>query len=171
MSYDTFTEAGMHKRNSPASAIYFPQASAVAQQVFARDLVFTPPGGSSMLRVWPVGSYASGVALRAAAGKAIRAAEWRPGTKEIGVLFDDHLEFWTATGTRRSVALPPMPASTPNASLLFRADGNAVLIGRQPLGAGASEYVLAVDLTTGQTAVLDWNGLPGPGTSVHLSPP
>ena len=175
INYDTVTEGGIVKRTPPGSQLYFMQASQDAKQVFGRNLA-SPSAGpfliTNLLRVWPAGSYAGGVELRSAGGEAIRAAEWRPGTSEIGVLFDKRLEFWTAGGGRRTITLPPLPAlsaTSPNSTLLFRADGKAVLIGRS-INPGSNIYVIAVDIATGQTEVVNWpSGLPEPGTSVRIS--
>jgi hypothetical protein len=174
INYDTVTEDGIVQRTPPGSQLYFFQASPDAKQVFGRNLA-TGTGpflGTTLLRVWPGGSFASGVEMRSVGGETIRAAEWRPGTSEIGVLFDNRLEFWTAGGERRTIALPPLPPfapSNPNATLLFRVDGSAVLISRS-IDPGSGVYVIALDIATGQTEVVDWpSGLPGPGTSVRIS--
>jgi len=151
------------------------RASQDAKQVFGTNMA--PPSSgpfyiTNLLRVWPAGSYAGGVELRSAGGERILAAEWRPGTSEIGVLFDKRLEFWSASGARRIISLPPLPAlepKNPNATLLFRADGKAVLIGRS-IDTASNAYVIAVDIATGRTEVVDWpSGLPAPGTSVRIS--
>jgi hypothetical protein len=175
-NYDTVTEDGTLQRTPPGSTLYFLRASRDAKQVFGRNM--EPSAGpflaTTLLRVWPVDSFASGVELHSAGGEPILAAEWRPGTAEIGVLFDSRLELWDANGGRRTVSLPPLPslpASNPNATLVFRADGKAVLIGRMLDSSATNVYVLAVDLASGQTAVADWtNGLPEPGTSVRVGP-
>jgi hypothetical protein len=174
-NYDTITEDGVVNRTPPGSTLYFLQASQDAKHVFGRNLGPTsgPFLATTLLRVWPVGAFDSGVELRSTGDEPIRAAEWRPGTAEIGVLFNDRLELWTPNGTRRSIALPnlpPLSATSPNATLLFRADGTAVMIGLT-LDSGRSVYVVALDLASGRTEVVQWGeGLPGPGTSVRVGP-
>jgi hypothetical protein len=175
INYDTVTEDGTLVRTPPGSQLYFLQASPDAKQVFGRNLADPTSGPflvTTLLRIWPVGSFTGGVELRSVGGEAIQAAEWRPGTAEIGVLFNDRLEFWDASGARRTVTLPPLPAlapSNPNATLLFRADGKAVLIGRS-IDPGSNVYVIAVDIASGRTEVVDWpSGLPEPRTSVRIS--
>jgi hypothetical protein len=175
INYDTVYENGSVQRKPPGSQLYFLQASQDAKQVFGRNLADPTSGPfleTNLLRVWPVDSFASGIELRSAGGERILAAEWRPGTAEIGVLFDKRLEFWDATGARRTVALPPMPAldpRNPNATLLFRVDGKAVLIARS-IDTASNTYVIAVDIATGRTEVVDWpGGLPGPGISVRIN--
>ena len=175
INYDTVTEDGIVKRTPPGSQLYFLQASQDAKYVFGRN--FAPPKSgpfdiTNVLRVWPAGSYAAGVELRSAGGERILAAEWRPGTAEIAVLFDRRLEFWTASGGRRALTLPPLPPlepANPNAGLLFRVDGKAVLIARS-IDTASNVYVIAVDITSGRTEVVDWpSGMPGPGISVRIS--
>jgi hypothetical protein len=175
VNYDTITENGIVKRTPPGSQLYFLHASQDAKQIFGRNLVAPTSGPfliTNLLRVWPAGSFPTGVELSSAGGEAILAAEWRPGTTEIAVLFDKRLEFWTADGQRRSLTLPPLPAlepANPNATLLFRVDGTAVLIGRS-IDKASNAYVIAVDIASGQAEVVDWpSGMPGPGTAVRIS--
>src|SRR3979411_787299 len=105
MNYDPITEDGVVKRTPPGATLFFFQASHDAQQVFGRNHVDSPApfGGTTVLRVWPAGSSADGVELRSTSSEPIGAAEWRPGTAEIGVLFKDRLELWTASGARRTI--------------------------------------------------------------------
>ena len=147
-------------------SLYVVEASQDGQMVLGRG------DPDSRIRVWPRDSYEGGVELRAAGDEHILAAAWRPGTAEIGVLFADRLELWDTSGARRAVALPAAPPSPDRfASLVFRADGKAVLIGRMLDTSGTNGYVLAVDLANGRNIVVQWNGpAPQPGTSVRLGP-
>lgn len=169
-SYYLVEEGGTVKRTDAGPGLYLVEASRDAQQVFGRG------DPANVLRVWPRASYADGVELRAAGGERILAAGWRPGTTEIGVLFEDRLELWEASGARRSVPLPPLPPTlNSNAWLVFRADGKAVLVGRpldSPSASGYPDvYAVAVDLASGRSAVVQMGGsLPQPGWSVRVGP-
>lgn len=166
LKYDTLTEDGTLQRTSVADGVYVSQASADAKHVFSRNLAPT-----SLIRIWPVDSYAGGIDIRAAAGKTILDAAWRPGTSELGVLFDDHLEFWNPSGARRTMALPvmpPLPAANPNAVLLFRTDGSAAFINRRVDASVDKAYIVAVNLGTGQTEVPNWPAW-APGKAVNLA--
>lgn len=165
--YDLVSEAGTVKRTPPASSLYFLQASHDAQQVFGHvDLA------TSALRVWPVSTFERAVDLAVPAGQKILGAHWRPGTAEIGVLFTDRLELWSAAGARRSLALPQAPPSSDRyISLVFRADGKVAFVGRQiESSPGTFEtYTVAVDLASGQNAVVRWPGAAAePGRSVRV---
>jgi hypothetical protein len=127
VNYDTVTEEGVVNRTKPDFELFFFKGSSDAKFVFGTKMVLSNcPCETTALRVWPVDAYAAGVTIRSAATGPIRAAEWRTGTDEIGVLFDNRLELWKPDGTRRTVSLPDLPTpspSNPNLSLLFRADG------------------------------------------------
>jgi hypothetical protein len=166
-SYYLIDEAGTVMRSDAGPGLYQVEASSDAQQVFGHG----DPG--DVLRVWPRASYAAGIELRAAGGERILDAHWQPGTTEIGVLFEERLEIWDASGARRTLALPPLPPHGPASSerggsvrggLFFRADGKAVFVNR------LSDFypdpdAVAVDLASGRTAVVP--GL-APGPSVFV---
>jgi hypothetical protein len=167
-SYDIVDEGGTLTRTDSGPGLYAVEASSDAQQVLGRG------DPASVVRVWPRAAYARGVVLRATGDERILDARWRPGTSEIGVLFEDRLELWTANGTIRSLPLPPHPTtSNPNGWLTFRGDGTAVLVGRildsvSPSGY-SDVYGVAVDLASGRNAVVPLGGtLPQPGWSVRL---
>jgi hypothetical protein len=167
-TYDLVSESGTVKRMPPSSSLYFLQASHDAQQVFGHvDLT------TSALRVWPVATFERAVDLSVAAGQNVLGAHWRPGSAEIGVLFTDRLELWNAAGVRRSLALPPAPASSDRyTSLVFRADGKVAFVGRQVESSpGAFEtYTVAVDIASGRNSVERWPGAASePGRSVRIS--
>jgi hypothetical protein len=174
MNYDTITEDGVVTRTKPDFDLFFFKASQEAKFVFGTKMVLSNcPCVTTALRVWPVDSYAAGITMRSIGSKPIRAAEWRPGTGEIAVLFDDRLELWTPTGSRRTISLPNLPKlspTAPNANLLFRADGNAVFISLAIGSGGNSFAVVGLDLDSGASEVVDWVGYaPAPGTSVRIT--
>src|SRR6185312_14721429 len=163
INYDTITEDGIVKRVPPTFGLFFFKASQDAKFVFGTDL-----GPTTLVRVWPVGSYADGITIRSGAKGPIKAAEWRPGSDEIGVLFDNRLELWKPDGTRRTISLADLPRPSPlnpNLSLLFRADGKAAFI-TVATGPGGNDFaIVGVDLASEATVVLDWVGYaPAPGT-------
>lgn len=164
-AYDVIEEGGTLKRANAGPGIYILEASQDGQQLLGRG------DPNSVLRVWPRDSYERGVEFRAPGDEHILVAAWRPGTTEIGVLFHDRLELWNASGARRTVGLPPAPPSSDRyASLVFRADGRAVLVSRR-LDANSDPYVLAVDLASGRSAVVQMGGSePLPGRSVRIAP-
>lgn len=174
--YDIIEEDGTLKRTQTEpgqSALYgFYEASHDAQQ--ALGLGHDSPT-SSVLRVWPLASFARAVELRAAGSERILAARWRPGTAEIGVLFGDRLELWDASGARRPVPLPPFPPTTrANGQLVFRADGKAVFVHRvldrtSPVADRPDVYGVAVDLASGRSTVVQMGGF-FPGESVRVGP-
>jgi len=168
-SYYLIDEGGGVTSSNAGPGLYEVEASNSAQQVFGHG----DPG--SVLRVWPRGSYAAGIELRAAGDERILDAEWRPGTAEIGVLFEDRIELWTASGARRTLALPSL-SSKASASrlrggsvrggLFFRADGKAVFVNRL-IDFYTDPEAIAVDLATGRTAAV--SGL-APAPSVFVGP-
>ena len=152
--YYLLEEGGKLTRTNAGPGIYVVEASQDGQQVFGRG------DPDSVVRVWPRGSYSGGVELRAAGDEKILWAAWRPGTAEIGVLFADRLEMWSASGAKRAIPLPPH--STGKSILVFRADGKSVFA----LGA----EVIAVDIASGRTSVVAWSGpVPDLGRSVRIS--
>jgi hypothetical protein len=170
--YDIIEEGGKLDRSQVAAEIIDMidvQASHDAQQMLGRGL--------GVLRVWPLASAARAVELRPAGGERILAASWRPGTAEIGVLLDDRIELWTASGARRPVPLPSVPpTSTGGQSLVFRADGSAVFhcrvldrIVATSAGDRPDVYCVAVELATGRSAVVSSGGF-FPGASVRIGP-
>src|SRR6266852_4087935 len=164
-TYDVIEEGGTLKRANAGPGIYILEASQDGQQLLGRG------EPNSVLRVWPRDSYERGVEFRAPGDEHILVAAWRPGTTEIGVLFHDRLELWNASGARRTVGLPPAPPSSDRyASLVFRADGRAVLVSRW-LDANSDPYVVAVDLASGRSVVVQMGGSePLPGRSVRIAP-
>lgn len=162
-AYDVVEEGGTLKRSIAGPGLYILQASHDAQRMLGRG------DPNNVVRVWPRDSYEGGVELRAAGDEQIAAVAWRPGSAEIGVLFHDRLELWDASGARRTLALPPAPPSSDRyASLVFRADGKAVLVGRQ-LDSSSDTYAVAVDLASGLSVVVQIGGArPLPGTSVRI---
>jgi len=155
-SYYVIDEAGTLIRSDAGPGLYTVEASADGQQVLGHG------DPDDVLRVWPRASYAAGIELRSTGGERILDAHWRPGTAEIGVLFENRIELWDASGAHRILAVLPLP-STASASrqrggsvrggLFFRVDGRALFINRQidfypDLGA------VAVDLATGRTTPL-----------------
>jgi len=173
VNYDTITEGGVVTRTKPDFELFFFKGSSDAKFVFGTKMVLANcPCETTALRVWPVTSYAAGMTIHSAAAGPIRAAEWRPGSDEIGVLFDNRLELWKPDGTRRAISLPSLPSlhpSNPNASLSFRADGKAAFLGLQTGNGGNDFTVFGVDLESGGSEVIDWVGYsPAPGTSVRL---
>jgi hypothetical protein len=135
------------------------KASPDAKLVFDRDV--SPLFSPDVLRLWPVASPAQVTELGSFGSGPILAAEWRPGTTEIGVLFSDRLELWDMSGAHRRVPLPPFPqTSAVWRSLWFRVDGSAAFIAVAIEGR-PEMYSVSVDLATGRGAVLS----SGPGWS------
>lgn len=179
-NFYTVTEDGTLKRVPVTSQIYFPQASDNAQLVFAQNLVDTPPpfGSTTLLRVWPANSFTGSVDLRSAGGENILAAQWRPGSTEIAVLFANRVELWTTGGTPRALKLPAFPAKPAKALLRFgmrfRTDGSAVIVDRAYESGTNGSYsdgaAVAVNLATGVIEEIEWTGPPnpGPGTPVRI---
>jgi hypothetical protein len=153
-AYYVVEEGGALKTMNAGPGIYVVEASQDGLQMLGRG------DPNSVVRIWPRGSYADGVELRAAGGDKILWAAWRPGMAEIGVLFADRLELWNASGARRAIPLPPH--SNGKSILVFRADGKSVFA----LGAD----VIAVDIASGRTSLVQWSGpMPEPGKSVRIS--
>jgi WD40 repeat protein len=152
-SYYVVEENGTLKTMNAGPGIYVVEASQDGQQVLGRG------DPNSVVRVWPRGSYADGVELRATGDDQILWAAWRPGTTELGVLFADRVELWNVNGARRAI---PLPAHSIGKSILvFRADGKSVFA----LGAD----VIAVDIASGRANVVEWSGpMPEPGKSVRI---
>jgi hypothetical protein len=155
-SYYLIDEAGTLVRSDAGPGLYQVEANGNGQQVLGHG----DPG--DVLRVWPRASYVAGTELRSAGGERILDAHWRPGTAEIGVLFEDRIELWDVGGAHRILAVLPLP-SVASASrerggsvrgvLFFRADGNAVFINRQ-IDFYPDLDAVAVDLASGRTALL-----------------
>src|SRR3989441_6215161 len=106
-SYYVVEERGTAKRSDAGPGLYVVEASNDSQHVLGLG------DPASVLRVWPATSYAAGIELRAVGGEPILAAGWRPGTAEIGVLFQDRLELWDASGGAGRSAPPPHPSPAP----------------------------------------------------------
>src|SRR5207245_4849544 len=106
-SYYVVEEGGTAKRSDAGPGLYVVEASNDSQHVLGLG------DPASVLRAWPATSYAAGIELRAVGGERIVAAGRRPGTAEIGVLFQDRLELWDASGGRRTLPLPPRPFPPP----------------------------------------------------------
>ena len=174
-SYYVIGEDGAIKSANVGStlALYVVEASQDGQQMLGRG------DPNSVVRVWPRDSYERGVELRSANGERIFDAAWRPGTSEIGVLFANRLELWTASGQRRTYALPRLPAlpakAAVRAGLRFRANGYVAIVDRAvesgTTGARSNETGVAVDLASGVVEEIQWGiTAPGPGWSVLISP-
>ena len=155
-SYYLIDEAGALVRSDAGPGLYQVEASGDAQQVLGHG----DPG--DVLRVWPRASYAAGTELRSAGGERILDAHWRPGTAEIGVLFEDRIELWHAGGAHRVLAALPLPSvasasrergGSVRGELFFRADGNAVFINRR-IDFYPDLDAVAVDLASGRTALV-----------------
>lgn len=169
-AYDVVAEGGTFERTQLAGqGLFALEASHDQKQVLGRGLL------SDVVRIWPLASPARAVELRANSGTRIVTATWRPGTAEIGVLFDDdRLELWDTNGARRAVPLPPIPSSSNrNRGLAFRADGSVVFVDRvlDPNSGGGRPdvYGVAVDLASGRSAVVELGGF-FPGASVRVGP-
>jgi hypothetical protein len=161
-SYYLIDEAGSVIRSDAGPGLYEVEASSDAQQVFGRG------DPANVVRVWPRASYAAGVELRATGGEAVLDAHWRPGTTEIGILFEDRIELWDASGARRTLTLPPVPLHSPNLSvrgeLIFRADGSAVFVNRR-VDSNPDQDAVAVDLASSRAAAVPGGA---PGASVFV---
>ncbi|HEV2011905.1 MAG TPA: hypothetical protein VGS17_12850 [Candidatus Limnocylindria bacterium] len=170
-AYSVVAEGGTLERTQlGGQGLFTLEASHDAKQVLGRGLF------SDVLRIWPLASPARAVELRANSGTHIVTATWRPGTAEIGVLFDDdRIELWDTNGARRAVPLPPIPAtSNLNRVLAFRADGSAVFVGRALSGSFTGNhpdvYCVAVDLSSARSAVVETGGTSCPALSVRIAP-
>jgi len=166
-SYYVVEEGGTAKRSDAGPGLYVVEASNDSQHVLGLG------DPASVLRVWPATSYAAGIELRAVGGEPILAAGWRPGTAEIGVLFQDRLELWDASGGRRTLPLPQLQshpqALNVHAKLRFRVDGKAAFVVRLIDGMPDTDSV-AVDLSSGKTVVVAGGGaLLEPGISVRVA--
>ena len=155
-SYYLIDEAGTVNRSDAGPGLYQVEASGDAQQVLGHG----DPG--DVLRVWPRASYAAGIELRSTGGERILDAHWRPGTAEIGVLFEDRIEIWDASGARRALAIPSVPSvasasrergGSVRGELVFRVDGRAVFVSRQ-IDFYPDPDAVAIDLATGRTAAV-----------------
>jgi hypothetical protein len=123
-------------------------ASDDAKQVLAHE--FASPG--QVIRVWPLASPDNAVVLSPRGEQIFAPVRWRPGTRDIGVLFADRLELWDATGAQRRVPLPSLPDFRP---FFFRVDGSAAFLGTY----GRTSSYVAVELASGRSAVIpgdDW---------------
>jgi hypothetical protein len=159
-AYYVVNESGTLKSTTALPGYYIVDASQNGRYIVGRG------NPEIAMRIWPVDSYEHGINFTAAADEQVAAAAWRPGTGEVGVLLHtDQLVLWDANGSRRTVALPAAPPSSDRfASLTFRADGKAVVVSRN-----AGEYLVAVDIASGRTAVVAWEGaLNAPPISVRL---
>ena len=160
--YDTLVEGGSIKRVAPGPNLFFFEGSQNAQNVFGRSLF--PP---SVVRIWPVASYGAGVAMSPMSAEEFLALAWRPGTAEVGVVFADRLELWSASGARRVLQFPAgaKVSSFRGAFIVFRTDGKAAFI------SGVLESgTVAIDLTSGVTAMVPVSDqAPDPGLSVRLA--
>jgi len=150
LAYDLIDESGGLVRAQMiigTSGTVTVAASYDAKQVLVHE--YSSPG--QVLHVWPLASPERAVVLSPRGEQILAPARWRPGTAEIGVLFDDRLELWDATGARRRV---PLPALQPSAGgfrpFFFRLDGNAAFVGRY----GPTPSYVAVELASGRTAVI-----------------
>ena len=94
-------------------------------------------------------------------GEPILDAAWRPGTHEVDVLLAERLELREVFGGPRTIPLPPH--ANGKSLLVFRADGKTAF------AVGAD--VIAVDIASGRSSVLQWSGpMPEPGRSVRIAP-
>jgi hypothetical protein len=155
-SYYVIDEAGTLVRSDAGPGLYQVEASSNAQQVLGHG----DPG--DVLRVWPRASYEAGSELRSAGGERILDAHWRPGTAEIGVLFENRIELWDPEGGQRILAVLPLPSvasasrergGSVRGGLFFRVDGSAVFINRR-IDFYPDLDAVAVDLASGRIALL-----------------
>jgi hypothetical protein len=165
--YDLIDESGKLKRTTATPGLYVVESSKDGQHVLGRG------DPNTAIRVWPSDSFERGVVLVSTAGEEhLATASWRPGTSEVGVLFHgDRLELWDANGARRTIPLPAAPETSDRyASLTFRLDGKAVVVSRMSGDEfNPKTYAVAVDLSSGRTAVVDWAGVRGaPAVSVRI---
>jgi len=165
--YDVVAESGTLKRSNTRDGLIWVASNRDGLHVFGHG------DPNNAVRVWPLGSYESGVERRATSDEHVATVAWRPGTAEVGILFHgDRLELWDMNGARRTLALPPAPASSDRyATLAFRVDGKGVVITRQSGVEGSTEtYAVAVDLTSGRSVAIPMTGSNGPlaGTSVRI---
>ena len=152
-AYDLIEESGTLVARTPMNiGCARVEASPDAKQLLAHGRC------DDVLRVWPLASPERAVDLRPTGGERVRAdARWRPGTAEIGVLFDDRLELWEVSGARRVIPLPPLPFALGDRPFFFRADGSAAFIsayGPRALDGRYSPSYLAVALATGRSVVI-----------------
>jgi len=156
-SYFVIEEGGKVSRSDAGPGLYIVEANSDGRNVFGHG------DPASIVRVWPRGSYASGVQIRATGDERILAVGWRPGTSEVGVLFADRLELWDLAGSRRTVPLPALATGSYSRNvLIFRADGKAVFV--------VGESVVGVELASGRAAILPWSGpFPMQGGSVRIT--
>lgn len=176
--FDIVTESGLFRSIRSTSDIHFPQASDNAQWMFGPNIASTAPQpgnttvfGTTLLRVWPAASFASGVELRSERDGVLLAHEWRPGTAEIGALFADRLELWTPDGARRTFDLPEFPAAPDMFSQFqFRADGKVAFVNRSNStdGVYATGAAVAIDLTSGVIEDIEWTPINLVGSSVRI---
>ena len=157
-TYDVVSETGKLTRTVARQGLYVLAGSPTGQHVLGRG------DPNNAVRVWPLDSYANGVELKATTDEHVATVAWRPGTSEVGVLFQgDRLELWDANGARRTVTLPATPETSDRyATLTFRADGKAVVVSRMSGDkVNLNMYAVAVDLASGRTAPFDWAGVLG----------
>jgi hypothetical protein len=152
LAYDVVEESGVVKRTQMVigtGGSVTVSASDDAKQVLAHE--FSSPG--QVVRVWPLASPDNAIVLSARGEQILAPARWRPGTRDIGVLFADRLELWDATGTQRRVPLPPSPSDF--RPFFFRVDGSAAFLGTY----GQTSSYVAVELASGRSTVIpgdDW---------------
>ena len=154
-AYYVIEEGGKLTTMTAGPGMYIVESSQNGQQMMGRG------DPNNVVRVWPRASYAGGVNLRATGDKQILWTGWRPGTTDIAVVFADRLELWSTTGAPRAIPLPSVLSG--KGILVFRNDGKTVFaIGTE---------VIAVDIASGRTSVVQWSGpMPDPGTSVRINP-
>ena len=154
-AYYVMEEGGKLTTMTAGPGMYVVESSQDGQHMMGRG------DPNNVVRVWPRASYAGGAVLSATGDKQILWAAWRPGTTDIAVLFADRLELWSTTGTPRAIPLPS--ALSGKGILVFRNDGKTVF--------ALGTEVVAVDIASGRTRVVQWSGpMPDPGTSVRIGP-
>lgn len=152
LAYDLIDESGALARTQMVigtSGTVTVEASNDAKQVLVHE--YSSPG--QVLHVWPLASPERAVVLSPRGEQILAPARWRPGTAEIGVLFEDRLELWDATGARRPVPLPPSAGGF--RPFFFRIDGIAAFVGTY----GQTSSYVAIELASGRSAVIpgeDW---------------
>jgi hypothetical protein len=155
LAYDVIEESGGLKRTQMTigdAGTVTVAASYDAKQVLAHEY----SSQSQVVHVWPLFSPENAVVLSPRGERILAPARWRPGKAEIGVLFEDRLELWDATGARRRVALPALPPSPERyRPFFFRIDGIAAFVGTY----GQITGYVAIEVATGRSAVIpgeDW---------------
>jgi hypothetical protein len=157
-SYYVIDEVGTVNRSDAGPGLYIVEASGDGRYVFGRG------EPASVVRVWPRGSYASGITIPSKGNQPIIAAAWRPGTSQFGVLVENRIELWDASGAGAGAwDLGHPMISFSRGQLVFRADGKTVF------AVAASGEIFAIDIATGSGSSFTWSGsLPAAGSSVRL---